>query len=352
MVPALATASLGPRMTNRGLGVGVWSVWACGVALAVSGACGSDDGSKKSPQDYDAEAGAGGRANGGDGNANAAGTAPQAGSNGVTEGGTAGNPGETSGGAPEGGQSSQSGSGGSQSNEAGAGAAGAAGTVGDAGAAGAAGAGNTCEVADPNSSEGIWETNCNGYICRANIAANGALSTACTNGQYASGTLVEDGSFQTMGEGGQYDPFSTYGTFTPQGCETLKDDYIGQIPPLTGPEVTYSCTFTRKPDCAPTLLQALAGTWKTTCGNSTCTTIFTAQGGMSSTCSNGQTSTGTIGPSGAFSDTGSGGNQPAYSTTGVVTLSDCNTLLMPYTYQMPPNQGTKHAQSCTYTRQN
>lgn len=331
-------------MANRGLGVGVWSAWACGVALTISVACGSDDGSKKSPRDDDTEAGAGGRANGGEGNA--AGTAPKAGTNGSADGGNAGTPGEAPGGAPPGGQASDAGSGGTQSNDAGA--AGAA----AAGAAGAAGAGNACEVADPASAEGIWETNCNGYTCRANIAASGALSTSCTNGQYASGTLSDDGSFETVGEGGAYAAFSTYGTFTPKGCDTLAYDYVAQIPPLTGPEVNYSCMLKRKPDCAPTLLQALAGTWNTTCGTGSCTTIFTTQGGMSSTCSNGQTSTGTISETGAFSDTGSGGNFPAYSTTGVVTLSDCNTLLMPYTYQIPPNQGTKHAQSCTYTRQN
>lgn len=41
---------------------------------------------------------------------------------------------------------------------------------------------------------------------------------------------------------------------------------------------------------------------------------------------------------------------PAYSTTGVIALTDCDEFVMPYTYQSPPNQGTKRSAQCTYAR--
>ena len=182
------------------------------------------------------------------------------------------------------------------------------------------------------------------------IASSGALSNGCSNGQYESGTTDVDGKIDTFGEGGAFGPYSTKGTFSRSGCDALTREYIGQIPPSTGPEMQYSCSMTRLPACGATLLEALAGVWETTCGSSTCTTTVTAEGELASDCSNGQASTGTIDETGAFSDTGGGGAFADYSTTGVIALTDCDSFSMPYTWQSPPNQGAKHAQQCSYKR--
>jgi hypothetical protein len=71
---------------------------------------------------------------------------------------------------------------------------------------------------------------------------------------------------------------------------------------------------------------------------------------MLSTCTNGQHSTGTVGIAGDFTTSGSGGNFPDYSTAGAIGFTDCDTFLMSYTYQSPPNQGAKTAAKCTYAR--
>jgi collagen type I alpha len=312
----------------------LWCVLgASGAALVLGVACGSDDGAKTVPRVSDA-AGAGGDA-GGSEPMNVAGDSAT-----NVAGGGAGND-------AVGGQSALGGAG-AASAVGGAGAAGAGGASGEAGLAGAGGA--SCEAVDPTALRGTWTTTCNGYTCKMNVAESGDLATGCTNGQYSTGTLDGEGGITTLGEGGPYAAFSTAGQFTALGCDSLAYDYKGRIPPLTGPEQAYSCTLTRQVLCKPTLLETMAGTWQTTCGSSTCTTTFGLDGSMSSTCSNGQKSTGSIDETGAFADAGGGGNFADYSTVGVVAPTGCDTFLMPYTYQSPPNQGTKHSAQCSYTR--
>ena len=176
------------------------------------------------------------------------------------------------------------------------------------------------------------------------------VSTACSNDQYASGTLDNHGNLATQGEGGPFGPFTTAGDVLPDSCETLQLHYTAQTPPGAGP-VEYTCNFARVPGCAPTLLETLTGKWSASCGSSTCVTTFTAAGVMTSTCSSGQTSTGAIDESGAFADMGSAGGFQPYSTKGVVALNDCNSFSMHYTFQIPPNQGSKTPAKCAYTRQ-
>lgn len=308
-----------------------------GAALGLSAACGSDDGAKKAPH-ASQSAGAGGdsepRGNAaGDGGAVAGGSSntAEAGSGSqTTSGGAAGAAGTT--------------------NDPGAGGSGEvmAGAAGMSGAAAAGGA--SCEALDPEALAGVWTTTCNGYTCKLNVAASGAVANGCTNGQYAKGTLDDDGALATLGEGGIYAPFSTTGQLTALDCGSLAYAYKARTPPTTGAEEAYACTLTRFRLCEPTLLETLAGAWETTCGSATCTTVFTTQGGMSSSCSNGQHSTGSIDETGAFSDTGSGGAFADYSSTGVIALTGCSTMLMPYSWQSPPNQGTKHAAQCVYVR--
>jgi hypothetical protein len=318
--------------------VGVWSAWSCVLAMAVATACGSEDGKRTTPRDYDAagspgSAGDGGRTAGGD-------ATSEAGASGSTDAGASGGSSPSDGG--EGGTSS----GGTATTAAGA----PTEMAGAAGSAGAAGAGPDCTGVDPESLAGAWTTNCNGYSCWITFTAAGDMSGACTNGQYESGTVDEAGNLVTTGEGGPYPAYSTEGPLTRTSCDGLKRDYIGQIPPFTGPEMNYSCEMTRVEACAPTLLEAFAGTWTTSCGGSTCDTTFTLEGEMSTTCSNGQGSSGNLSETGAFSDEGGGGSFDDYSTTGVVGLTSCDSFIMPYTYQTPPHQGTKHSQQCVYSR--
>ncbi|HEX2877623.1 MAG TPA: hypothetical protein VHP33_40520 [Polyangiaceae bacterium] len=318
----------------------LWCVLgASGATLVLGVACGSDDGAKTVRRVSDT-AGAGGDARGGE-------SMNVAGDGAITvAGGGAGND-------AVGGQSALGGAGaaGTAGAADAAGAAGASGEAGLAGAAGMAGAGGaSCEAVDPTALRGTWTTTCNGYTCKMNVAESGDLATGCTNGQYSTGTLDGEGGITTLGEGGPYAAFSTAGTLTALDCDSLAYEYQGRTPPLTGSEQPYSCTLTRQALCKPTLLETLAGTWQTTCGNSTCTTTFELDGSMSSTCSNGQHSTGSIDETGAFADAGGGGNFAEYSTVGVIAPTGCDTFLMPYTYQSPPNQGTKHSAQCSYTR--
>lgn len=321
---------------TRGLrAVGVWSAWAWGLAVVVATACGSDD-STRAPRKERDTAGAGA---GADDESGAAGRGAEAagGAGGSLSSGAAGGEGPSPGGTV--------GDGGSDS-------AGAPGLTA-AGAAGAAGApGEDCESAAPAALQGFWTSTCNGYSCTTYVAASGALSNGCTNGQYESGTVEQSGAVSTLGEGGPYAAYSTEGTFTRRDCESVTRDYIAQIPPDTGPEEPYSCELTRLTACAPTLLDALTGAWNGDCGSETCVTTFSVAGEMTSTCSNGQGSTGSVSETGAFSDTGTGGGFPDYSTTGVIALNaDCNSFLMVYTWQMPPNQGAKTSSQCSYVRQ-
>lgn len=321
---------------------------ASAAALVWGAACGSDDGAKKVPRASDT-AGAGGDADGRE-PMNVAGDGATA-----VAGGGAGSGGSSSmagsaGFVPVGGMGGESALGGAGAADA-AGSGGASGDAGLAGAAGTAGTGGaSCEAVDPTALRGTWTTTCNGYTCKMNVAESGDLATGCSNGQYSTGALDGEGGITTLGEGGPYAAFSTAGKFTALDCDSLAYDYKGRIPPLTGPEQSYSCTLTRQTLCKPTLLETLAGTWQTTCGNSTCTTTFGLDGSMTSSCSNGQHSTGSIDETGAFADTGGGGNFADYSTVGVIAPTGCDTFLMPYTYQSPPNQGTKHAAQCSYTR--
>ena len=306
------------------------------LALGLSPACGSEDSARKSNPSQPDEAGAGGQGDGSGGMSSAAPTGGTA----ATVGGAAGSA-EPDGGAPP----ATGGSG--DTSEAGAAAAGAPSL---AGAAGSAGASSDCDTLEPVALTGVWSSNCNGYTCRAYFTESGAFGAGCTNGQYETGTLA-DGKLNTTGEGGPYAAYSTKGTLTRLGCDTLKRDYIGQMPPNTGPEQSYSCQMTRGPDCGSTLLETLAGVWNGKCnGNSTCVTTITAEGTMTSTCSNGQASAGSVEETGAFADMGGGGNSADYSTSGVLALSSCDTFSMPYTWQSPPHQGTKHWSQCTYTR--
>jgi hypothetical protein len=311
-------------------------VGACSAALVLSAACGSDDGAKKAPR-VDETAGAGGDPKHG---VNAAGDGA------ASAGAGSSNAGDASGGSrtTPGGAAGVAGA----SDVAGAGSEVVAGAAGMAGEG--AGGGASCEAVDPQALAGVWTTTCNGYTCKLNVAASGAVATACTNGQYAKGTLADDGALATLGEGGIYQPFSTAGNLTALGCGSLAYAYKARTPPSTGPEEDHACTLTPFDLCQATLLETLAGVWETTCGSATCTTTFTAEGGMSSTCSNGQHSSGSIDETGAFSDTGSGGAFADYSTTGVVALTGCSTMLMPYSWQSPPNQGTKHSAECVYVR--
>jgi hypothetical protein len=319
-------------------GRGIWvpairAAWACGLGLALSSACGSEDSARKERSEPERpEAGAGGHA--GDGTSGEA-TRPVGGTSGA--GPAAGSPAEEAGGA------------------AGSGTGGASGGEDASSSAGASGAGGEppqgCESVEPSELQGIWRTTCNGYSCSMTITESGAVGNGCTNGQFEYGTL-EDGQLDTLGEGGAFAPYSTRGTFTRTACDTMTRDYIGQIPPNTGPEQAYSCQLTRGPACAPTLLQALAGVWNGSCGGtSTCVTTLTAAGQITSVCSNGQSSTGTVEETGRFSDVGSGGGYPDYSTSGVIALTDCDSFLMPYTWQIPPQTGSKTSATCTYTRQ-
>jgi hypothetical protein len=315
----------------------------------LSAACGSDDGAKKVPH-VSETAGAGGDSENdpvnvaGDGTSATGGT----GGGGKSNGGTAGGGSPSTGGA--GAVGNAGGAGGEVAGEM----AGAGGTSGDAAASGAAGmsgaGGADCDAVDPTALHGTWTTTCNGYTCKMNVAESGNLATGCTNGQYSKGTLDGEGGITTLGEGGPYPAFSTAGKFTALGCSSLKYDYKGRIPPLTGTEQSYSCTLTRETLCKATLLETLAGAWQTTCGTSTCTTTFGLDGSMTSSCSNGQGSSGDVDETGAFSDAGGGGGFANYSSVGVIALTGCDTFIMPYTWQSPPNQGTKHAAQCSYTR--
>jgi hypothetical protein len=221
-------------------------------------------------------------------------------------------------------------------------------TAGAAGAAG--GASEDCDSVAADQLAGTWTTNCNGYVCGISITEAGLYGGGCTNGQFETGTLV-DGNLETTGEGGPYAPYSTKGAFTRIDCSALKRDYVGQIPPHTGPEMPYSCQLQRTPDCGSTLLEALAGVWDGTCGDSSkCTSTILADGSLSSTCTNGQHSTGTVEATGAYSDTGGGGGFPDFSTSGVLGLTTCDAFVMPYTWQMPPHQGQKTSAECSYVR--
>jgi hypothetical protein len=303
------------------------------LASAVTSGCGGEDAARTEPH-RTSEAGQGGL----DGAAAGQPATPRGGSVTQTE---AGSPARGDGGSSDGGVGGESGQGGTPTE---------AGATNEAGASGAAGE-SGCDLETPIALAGLWSSSCGNYTCTVNIAASGAVSSGCTNGQYSSGTVGETGAIETEGEGGAFDPYSTSGQFTRTGCDSLRIDYTFQMPPHTGTPQANTCTWERRAACDDTLLATLTGTWKTTCGSSTCTTTFTAEGAMSSTCSNGQHSTGSVDETGAFSDTGEGGNFPAYSTKGVIALGDCDTFLMPYTYQSPPNQGTKHSQQCSYTRQ-
>jgi hypothetical protein len=313
---------------KRGLrAVGIWSAWACGFGVVVGTACGSDD-STRAPRKERETAGAGAFADDA-GGAAGSGVESTGGAGGSVSTGAAGGEGPSPGGAV--------GTGG----------------VDAAGAAGAAGAPNEdCQSTGPAALQGWWTSTCNGYSCTTYVAASGALSNGCTNGQYESGTVEQSGAVDTLGEGGPFAAYSTKGTFTRTDCQSVTRDYIGQIPPNTGPEEQFSCELTRSTACAPILLEALAGAWEGDCGNDTCVTTFSVTGEMTSTCSNGQGSTGSVDETGAFSDTGGGGGFSDYSTTGVVALNaDCDSLLMVYTWQMPPNQGNKTSSQCSYVRQ-
>lgn len=307
----------------------VGAAWACGLAVGLSTACGSGDGARKSrPSD---QAGAGGEDANGAAGSGGSGVTPEAGAGGVSGSGD-----------PAG----ESGMAGMPSL---------AGAPGEAGAAGAGGAGGApteeCDAVTPQALQGFWKTDCNGYSCTMTILASGELAAGCSNGQFESGTLDDDGAIETLGEGGPYAPYSTSGTLTVNSCDSVTRDYIGQIPPNTGTEQTYSCELVRATACAPTLREALAGDWDTSCGSSTCLTTFTLEGEMTSTCSNGQASSGTLEETGAFSDMGGGGGFDDYSTQGVIKLGeDCDSFLMPYTWQMPPHQGALHSAQCSYTR--
>jgi hypothetical protein len=306
----------------------------------VSTACGSDDGKRANPRDYDA---AGSPGNAGDGGSAGSPSSSEAGADGTPD------PGSSGAGPSVGGQT---GSSAGAATEGGTGdVAGSPAIAGEAGAAGAAGAGNACAGVDGPSLAGVWTTDCNGYSCKITITAEGAMGGGCTNGQYETGTIDDDGVLSTTGEGGPYAAYSTEGPLTRTGCDALTRDYIGQIPPFTGPKLSYSCQLTRTASCAPTLLEAMVGTWETSCGSSTCVTTFTVAGEMSTTCSNGQHSAGSLQETGAFADSGGGGAFSDYSTTGVVALTSCDTFSMPYTWQSPPNQGVKHSQQCQYSRQ-
>ena len=320
---------------QRGLAVvGIWSAWACAIAIVASTACGSEDSAIKVRHPGDSAGGGGDDGNGAAGDGQAAG-----GNWGGAGSGTAG-----------GGEPTTAGAGGS--GDAGAAASSAGAAASNAGAAGAAGApGEDCESLDPGELAGTWTSACNGYTCTINIVASGAISAGCTNGQYESGTIEPTGAITTTGLGGAYPAYSTKGTLTRNDCSTLTRDYVGQIPPNTGPEVSYSCQLSRAADCAPSLLEALEGSWDASCGDgSTCTTTFGVTGEMSSACTNGQHSTGSIDETGAFADVGSGGNFPDYSTAGVIALQGCDAFVMPYTWQSPPNTGSTTSAKCNYVR--
>jgi hypothetical protein len=321
------------RQSGVWLRFGVGAAWACGLAVALSTACGSDDQARSSRPNVDA--GAGGEDMNGSAASSGGGVAADSGAGGVGVG---------------------VGVGGEPAGEAGmAGVPSVAGAPSEAGAAGGGGAGGgpseECEAVTPEALQGFWKSDCNGYSCAMTILASGELAAGCSNGQFETGTLDDEGALETLGQGGPYSPYSTSGTLTANGCDSLTRDYVGQIPPNTGPEQTYSCELVRATACAPTLREALAGDWDTICGSSTCLTTFTVEGAMSSTCSNGQASTGTVAETGAFADMGGGGGFDDYSTEGVIKLGDdCDSFLMPYTWQMPPHQGTLHSAQCAYTR--
>lgn len=313
----------------------VWASVSLGLSLAgvIASGCGGEDSARVDPRRTN-DAGQGGI----DGAAAGQPATPRGGSVTQTE---AGSPTQGEGGSSNGGVGNESGQ---------AGAIAEAGSTNDAGASGAGGE-SGCDLETPIALAGLWSSGCGNYTCTVNIAASGAVSSGCSNGQYSSGTIGETGAIQTVGEGGAFGPYSTDGQLTRTGCDSLRVDYTFRMPPNTGTPEANTCTWERKAACADTLLATLAGTWKTTCGNSTCTTTFTAEGAMSSTCSNGQHSTGSVDETGAFSDTGEGGSSAPYSTKGVIALGTCDTFLMPYTWQSPPNQGTKHSQQCSYTRE-
>ncbi|MDF3069457.1 MAG: hypothetical protein K0R38_5058 [Polyangiaceae bacterium] len=318
------------KSRSGGATFAIGSVWACGFALLLSSACGSGDSSRKDRDEPEAVAGAGGQDDG-----SSAGDGPSAGGVPTSSGGSAASAGGASGAASAGEVA-----GGTDS--------GAAGKASEGGAAGATG--GVCDSVEPPALQGVWKTDCNGYSCAMVVTASGDFGNGCTNGQYETGTLM-DGNLVTLGEGGPFPAYSTKGTLTRTACDSVTRAYVGQIPPNTGPEQSYSCVMTRAPQCAPSLLLALAGVWDGACGSSTCETTITAQGAMTSTCSNGQQSVGAVEETGYFADVGSGGNFPDYSTTGVVGLTDCNSFVMPYTWQSPPNTGKKTSSKCTYTRQ-
>lgn len=310
---------------SRFLRASIWALVASGLSVALSTACGSEDSARKGrASPGDAGSGGEGPAPGG-GGTNEPGS--EAGTGGVPSG-VAGSPDPSGGGVPNSG-----------------GADGTAGASGEGNAAGSA----SCDTTAP-SIEGVWTTDCNGYSCWMYFAASGEFANGCSNGQFESGSVDDQGILTTLGEGGTYQPYSTEGPLTRDDCNTLTRDYVGRTPPLTGPEMSYACVLTRAEDCAPSLLETLVGTWTTTCGSSTCSSAIDAQGVMTSTCSNGQTSIGQVEETGVFATTGSGGNYPDYSTAGVIALSSCDTFEMPYVFQIPPNTGAKTSAECSYTR--
>lgn len=326
--------------TRRNLWVFGLGLWCAATALVA--ACGSTDSTKTPRKDPPSTDGGGGSNDGaaGDGAILPTGAKPNGGAGGAPIA-------EPNGGA---GAAATPGDGGSESVG---GASGGAGPLasagGEGGSGGEGGEPASCSSLDPIELEGLWGSNCNGYTCRLYVTPSGEFGNGCTNGQFETGT-IEGGKINSLGEGGPYAPYSTKGTLTREGCENLRRDYVGQIPPNTGPEMSYSCLMTRQTACAPTLLEALEGSWETTCGSSTCVTTFTAEGAMASTCSNGQASTGAVEETGAFADEGGGGGFQDYSTTGVIGLTDCDNFIMPYTWQMPPHTGNKTSAQCTYKR--
>jgi hypothetical protein len=171
----------------------------------------------------------------------------------------------------------------------------------------------------------LWVTGCGSTAANASDAGNDAANSVSQD---------SGGGSQDSGDGSQDSGGGHVSEAASNGSEAGKDASSG-------------CDAG-----GATLLDTLAGQWTGPCsGGYSCTWTIASTGSGSLTCMNGQMLSGTIQASGAFSSTnGTGGGVAAFSEDGTITLSDCNTFTYKYTFQIPPNQGTPTASTCTAQR--
>lgn len=201
----------------------------------------------------------------------------------------------------------------------------------------------------------VWHASVRRFPHLAAVALAGISATGCTvttntatdAGNDAANSVGLDGGTNDSGESADSTMAETDGATgdtgtasADAGSEATTGDDDGGLVDAACPE-------------GPALLSTLAGQWSGSCGSAgTGTWTIMPTGAASVMFADGQSISGTIRPNGAFSTTnGSGGGYPAFSTDGTIGLSACNSFTYRYTYQMPPNQGTPTANTCTAQRE-